>query len=859
MRIASRIFSHAWSIDTRSVDADHLRQLHAAIPWRCVFALSILLAVQGTTRAAELPSGTAILQDLKSFSNLGSVLMVAAHPDDENTQLITYLARGRGCRMAYLSLTRGDGGQNLLGPEFGEELGVIRTQELLAARRLDGGRQYFTRAIDFGFSKDYKETLAIWDRQEVLGDVVRVIRTFRPDVIVTRFSTVPGNTHGHHTASAVLALAAFKISGDPKAYPEQLVDGITPWQPKRIFMNAGFGGPRAGAGAGNAASVVRIDDGGVDPVLGQSFSIIARRSRAMHKTQGFGNFAGASGGGPHQEAFTLLDGEPASKDILDGVDTTWERVPNGAEIGALTNDAIAKFDVKEPPASVPALLAIRSKLAALPADILVDDKRQQFDRILASCLGLSVETTVAEAEIVPGEALHLHHAATITSNVAVRWMAVRYPTTSGQIADAIQLQANQTATRDAIQTLPAATLLSQPYWLREDGTAGMFRVDDAKLIGRPENPPAFPVEFDFDVGGQTLTIADEPVQVTNDPKRGELRRRLDVIPPVSLRFASEVQLFAPGTTGSVQVEASASRAHSAGTLRLETPEGWKVSPAEQRFDLADVGDHAGFSFSVTAPPAPASASIAASVQINGASFSNQRIEIKYDHIPPILLQPAARLKAVALDLAIRGKTVGYIAGAGDSVAQGLAQMGYTVTQLTGADLTPEKLRGLDAVVIGIRAFNVRTDLAANLPALFAYVEAGGNVIEQYNRPDGLQNAQLAPYPLRLSGDRVTDETAKMTFLVPDHPALNTPNKITDADFAGWVQERGIYYPNQWDEHFTPILACSDPGEAPLEGGLLIAHDGKGYFVYTSLVFFRQLPAGNPGAYRLFANLVSLGK
>jgi LmbE family N-acetylglucosaminyl deacetylase len=831
-----------------------------SIARQCFFIGVMLVALwQPIARGDDAPGGAAILQDLKSFNTLGSVLMVAAHPDDENTQLITYLARGRGYRMAYLSLTRGDGGQNLLGPEFGEELGLIRTQELLAARRLDGGRQYFTRAIDFGFSKDYKKTLAIWDRQEVLGDVVRVIRTFRPDVIVTRFSIVPGNTHGHHTASAVLALDAFKISGDPKAYPEQLVDGITPWQPRRIFMNAGAGGGRPGATTANAGAVVRIDDGGVDPVIGQTFAIIARRSRAMHKTQGFGNFAGAGGRGAHQEAFTLLDGEPATNDILDGVDTTWGRIPNGAEIGTLTSDAIAKFDIKDPAASVPALLAIRSKLMALPADILVIDKREQFDRILASCLGLSVETTIPQAEIVPGEALHLHHTAAMTSNVAVKWTAVRYPATSAQVAVAIELQTIATATRDGDQVLPTNTSVSQPYWLREPGTAGMFHVDDPKLIGRPENPSAFPVEFDFEVGGQTLTIADEPVQITTDPQGKEQRRRVDVIPPVWLKFASDVELFGPSETKKVEVQATASRAKSTGTLRLDIPDGWKVSPATQSFDLAGVGDHTAISFSVTAPPAAASANITASVEINGATYSNQRIEINYDHIPHLLLQPAARLKAVALDLAIRGQKVGYIAGAGDSVADGLSQMGYKVTQLTGADLTPEKLHDLDAVVIGIRAFNVRTDLAANLPALFAYVKDGGTVIEQYNRPDGLQNSQLAPYPLQLSSSRVTDEAAKMTFLAPDHSALNTPNKITDADFDGWVQERGIYYPSQWDDHFTPILACSDAGEAPLQGGLLIAHDGKGYFVYTSLVFFRQLPAGNPGAYRLFANLVSLGK
>ena len=370
----------------------------------------MLAGFLSSSRAAEPRPPTAILQELRSFRELGSVLYIAAHPDDENTQLIAYLARGRNYRTAYLSVTRGDGGQNVLGPEFDEELGVIRTQELLAARRLDGGRQFFTRAIDFGFSKDYRETLRIWDRQQVLADVVRVIRTFRPDVVITRFSPEPGNTHGHHTASAVLALEAFKLAGDPKAFPEQLGE-LTPWQPKRILLNGGGGGR---GGGGTNADLLRIEVGGNDPVSGESFGAIAGRSRAMHKTQGFGNFGGG-GGGARQESFTLLDGEPATNDILDGVDTTWGRVSGGAEIGKLTDEAIAKFNPQDPATSVPALLAIRSRLAALPADRVVDEKRQQLDRILQACLGLSVETVVPQAEVVPGETLELHCTATVRS------------------------------------------------------------------------------------------------------------------------------------------------------------------------------------------------------------------------------------------------------------------------------------------------------------------------------------------------------------------------------------------------------------------------------------------------------------
>jgi len=693
--------------------------------------------------------------------------------------------------------------------------------------------------------------------------MVRVIREFRPDVLITRFSPQPGNTHGHHTASAVLAIEAFKLAGDPKAFPEQLGD-LTPWQPKRVLLNAGGFGRGGGGGGSNAVGVIQIEAGGNDPVSGESFAEIAGRSRAMHKTQGLGNFGGGGrgGGGPRLESFQLLGGEPATNDILDGVDTTWGRVSGGAEMGKLTDEVITKFNPQDLVASVPALLTLRSRLTALTTkDPVVIEKRAQLDRILQACLGLEVKTVIPQAEVVPGEVLKLHHSVIVRSSIPVRWLAVRYPNIKNMSEDSksMELRRDQAAIREATQTLPANTPLTQPYWLREEHTTGMFRVDDPSLIGRPENPPAFPLEEVFEVGGQTLVIPDEPVEVTTDPTKGEIDRRLDVIAPVSLKFASDVRLFAPGAARPVEVDVTAFRADTAGTLQLEAPAGWKVTPATQSFRLKAIGDRARFTFTVTAPQQPATAGITARAEIKGARFSSRRVEIRYDHIPVQLLQPPARVKAVSLDLAIRGRQVGYLPGAGDSVAEGLEQMGYTVTQLTGADLTPERLKNFDAVVIGIRAFNTRTDLGPQMTNLFAYVDAGGNVIVQYNRPNGLQVDKLAPFDLRLSGARVTDENAPVTFLAPDHPALNAPNKITSADFEGWVQERGLYFPNQWDEHFTPIIACSDPGEVPLKGGLLVAKYGKGYFVYTGLAFFRQLPAGVPGAYRLFANLVSLGK
>jgi LmbE family N-acetylglucosaminyl deacetylase len=811
-----------------------------------VFSISLV------TMAQPVPAPE-ILRQLHSFREMGSVLYIAAHPDDENTELITYFARGRNYRTAYLSLTRGDGGQNVLGPEFGNEIGVIRTQELLAARRIDGGQQFFSRAVDFGFSKDYRETLRIWDRQQVLSDMVRVIREFRPDVLITRFSPIPGSTHGHHTASTVLALEAFKLAGDPKAFPEQQ---LKPWQPERILWNESIYQKDDVGGT----QQVRINIGGNDPVSGELFTDIAARSRSMHKTQGFGNFTIPGRIGPRFETFQLLDGAPMMNDVLDGVDTTWSRVSGGAKIGKLAEEIIAQFDSQNPAASVPELLKLRGELLALPEDDpVVVEKRVQLDRILQACLGLEVQTTISRAEVVPGEKMNLHHSVVIHSSIPVRWVAVRYPEIKQKIDREIDLLTNQSRSVDSTQTLPVDTPLSQPYWLREEGTAGLFRVDDPSLIGRPENPPAFPIEQVFEISGQTLVIPDEAVQLTTNSVNSEIRRRMEVIPPVSLDFVSDIALLAPGTSRPVEVEMVAARADSTGVLRLEAPPGWNASPDKQSFHLAAVGERALFKFTIAAPPQSATAKIIADAEIGGVRYRNKRVEINYPHIPPQLLQPLAILKAISLELATRGHTVGYLPGAGDSVAENLKQMGYSVEMLDDTNLRPEQLRGLDAMVIGVRAFNVRNNVASQLPVLFAYVENGGTIIAQYNRPDGLKTNKLAPFDLHLSGDRVTDENAPVTFLTPDHPVLNTPNKITSADFDGWVQERGIYFPNQWDDHFTPILAFNDPGESPLKGGLLVAQYGKGYFVYTGLVFFRELPAGVPGAFRLFANLISLGK
>jgi LmbE family N-acetylglucosaminyl deacetylase len=842
------------------------------LPFLPALAFALACSAGSAVAADPRPPATAtnrlatpILQELRAFRELGSVLYVAAHPDDENTQLITYLARGRGYRTGYLSLTRGDGGQNESGPEFGEKLGLARTWELLAARQLDGGHQFFTRALDFGYSKDVNETLRIWDRQQVLADVVRVIRQFRPDVVITRFSPTPSSTHGHHTASSVLALEAFKLAGDPTAFPEQLApsSGLTPWQPKRILHNNTPYNSQLNANSPLYAKALKLEVAGTDPGSGEAFGAIANRSRAMHITQGFGSLATAQVRSSRLETFELLAGDRAATDLLDGVDVSWSRYPGGAVVGTLIDTTIADFNPADPTASVAALLTLRERLAAWPADPVLTAKRTQLDHLLQACLGLVIETISPQAEVTPGEILALAHRATLRSGGAtVRWVSIRYPSLNTELAVGTTLAVGATLTREAQPTLPKSTPPSQPYWLRAEGTAGMSVVADAELIGRPVNPPAFPVEFVFEIAGQTLSVSDEPIQIVAPASAAQARRPLAVVAPVALAFADEVALLAPNSHQPTVIEVTAARANAAGTLRLELPAGWLAAPATHPFHLKNAGDKIQLTFTLTAPAHPATASIRAVADLDGLTYDQQRIAIRYPHLPVLLLQPTARLQVVALDLAIRGRKVGYLPGAGDNTSAALQQMGYAVTLLTGADLTPEKLHDLDAVVIGVRAFNERTDLAAHLSGLFAYSKAGGTVIAQYNRPNGLKTPTLAPYALSIMGDapsfRVTDENAVVTFLAPNHPALTTPNRLGPADFTGWVQERGAYFPSTWDEtKFTALLAMHDPGAAPLTSSILVAPYGQGYFVYTSLAFFRQLPAGVPGAYRLFANLVSL--
>lgn len=831
---------------------------------RCVLAALLMTAVASQpaqVNAAEPPDpmhAGEIRLALEKLNVLGRVLYVAAHPDDENTGLIAYFANGALYETAYLSLTRGDGGQNLIGPELGDQLGVIRTQELLAARKIDKGRQFFTRANDFGFSKSAEETQRIWDREKILADVVWTIRKFRPDIIVTRFPLEDDRTHGHHTSSAQLAQEAFKAAADPKRFPEQL-KFVETWQPTRLLWNTSQFFFRARNVPFDPTGLILLEAGGYQPLLGKSYAEIDAASRTMHKSQGFGVSVER---GEQKEYFKLLEGKPADNgNLFAGIDTTWSRVPKGAELSAKVSAIVAAYDMKKPAASVPALLELRRLLLSLGNDFWAREKLAAVDGLIVACLGLHVEAVAEKPTAQPGDTLNVQLEAINRSDVAVKFKSARLLANAPAENIDTELKFEQLFTKKIPLKLPETLPFSQPYWLRERGTGGTFAVADQTLIGRPENPPPFPVEFTLEIGGQELVYQIEPRFRKVDRVEGETHQPLVIAPPVFVDLPRPVFVFGSHEPKTLNVRVISAAEKVAGSVALEAPAGWKIEPASQPIELHGAESETTLVFQV----APAANTGEATLRAFFAPASGQRVEassrtrIEYPHIEPQTLISPAQARLVRAGIENKALRIGYLPGAGDSIPESLTDIASEVKMLEDREVKADNLARYDAVVIGVRASNAHPHrVSAWTPELLAYAKKGGVVIMQYTTTPGPKPEHL-PYPLKVSRDRVTDETAEVRMLAPDHPVLNFPNKITKTDFDGWVQERGLYFPNEWDAAWTPILSSNDPGEKPADGGLLISRVEKGWFVYTGYAWFRELPAGVPGAYRLFANMLSLGK
>jgi len=836
-----------------------------------ILLLPLLLLFSTFSTYAQAPkrwTSTDLHDGLQKLNFLGSTLYFAAHPDDENTRLIAYLANVRHANTAYLSITRGDGGQNLVGPEISELLGVIRTQELLAARRIDGGQQFFSRANDFGFSKHPDETFNIWNKDQVLADAVWVIRKFQPDIIINRFDhRSPGSTHGHHTASAMLSVESFDLTGNKTAFPEQL-KAVAPWQPARIFFNTSwwFYGSEEAFAKADKTNLVSVDVGTYLPKRGISVPEIAATSRSQHKSQGFGS---SGSRGEVEEYLELVKGTmPAGAiDPFEGINTTWTRVKGGEVVGKAVAAALEDFDFDQPENSLPDSLRIQQLITALPDCHWKTVKLAEVNTLIEGVLGLFLEVVATDPSAAPGQQIVLNLEAINRSGVPVKLRSIKFSTEAAAKMKETDLLTNKDQKWLDTLLLPATMPLSNAYWLNDQGTLGMYTVNDQLLRGLPQTPPVLTATFELELYDQKngqwyqLNATKPVVYKTTDPVKGELYSPFEVTPPVFVDLAEKVYIFADTKPQEIVVKVVAGQDKVAGELKLARPAGWRIEPETLAVELARKGQEANYKFMLY-PPASGQEEnfLTPLLTIGETVYTKKEVIIDYEHIPKQTLVLDATAKLVRLDIKKEGQYIGYLMGAGDDIPQSLEQIGYQVTLLDDRDMNTERLKSFDAIILGVRAYNTVDRMPVYQPYLLEYVEQGGTLIVQYNTNRGLNvpMEEMGPYPFKVSRDRVTVEEADVRMLAPDHPLLNEPNKISAADFKGWVQERGLYFPNEWAPEYTAILSCNDPGEEPRDGGLLVAPYGKGYYIYTGYSWFRELPAGVAGAYRLFANMISLG-
>jgi LmbE family N-acetylglucosaminyl deacetylase len=829
-----------------------------------LFLVSILSLGVLTAQIPKTYTSSEILQQIKKLKVLGSVLYIAAHPDDENTRLIAYLSNDKLYRTGYLSLTRGDGGQNLIGDEQGAELGLIRTQELLAARRIDGGEQFFSRAIDFGFSKNPKETFRFWNQEEILSDVVWVIRKFQPDVIIARFPEDGRAGHGQHSASGIMARLGYVAAASADSFPGQFSKGAQVWQAKRMLWNTfNFGSFNT-----TDSTQFKMEVNDFLPMQGKSVGELAGESRSEHKSQGFGvsrQFGSAL------EYFATIQGEAPKSDLMDGVNTSWSRVQNSDGIEAMIDNIITGYNPADPSTSVPALNNLLAKLRTInPMNQWVKTKMEEVQKILLACAGVYVEATTQQPAILNGDSVSIKLTMINRSNFPCNVRSVSFA--SGTAMDINKpLAYNQLYQTDLKTVVAEGMMETQPYWLRTPPSTGMFDVKDQDLIGMAENKP-LSVKIRLTIDSAFVTI-ERPVQYRSiDPVKAEQYNPVYVSNPFLVYNDPAVLLFRKGQKDSATIDINIIALKN---VSLEAPQvsllsdsnsykksypqpAWKSVAGDNKtvkikvpnylngtgkeIDLLETAFKPGGSY-------------------GDATFVNARRAIEYEHIPTQTWHYQDKIKVLNIDLKTVGKKIGYIPGAGDKVIDALQQMGYEVTTLNPSDLVFAKLKQYDAVIAGVRAYNVHDWLTGAYDALMQYVQNGGNLIAQYNTNSniGPVKAKMAPYAMDISRNRITDETAAVNFTLPNHPALNFPNKITAKDFEGWVQERSIYHAEKMDSNFVAPISMADPGEPANNGALVIAPYGRGNFVYTGLVFFRELPAGVPGAYRLMANLIALPK
>ncbi|MFN0241796.1 MAG: PIG-L family deacetylase [Planctomycetota bacterium] len=830
----------------------------------CFVPVALALGVHAIAQRppAQLDSA-AILHRMHELEVLGSVLYIAAHPDDENTRLISYLANGRQVRTAYLSLTRGDGGQNLIGPELGDALGLLRTQELLEARRIDGGEQYFTRAIDFGYSKSSEETFAKWGKAEVLGDVVRVIRHFRPDVIITRFDTDGTGGHGHHTASALLAHEAFDLAADPRAYPEQVAQGFEPWQTRRLYFNGStwWRSDLATIAKADTEHWLTVDVGGFDPLLGQSYTELAGRSRSQHKSQGFG---AAETRGETLEYLRLSKGAKLARpDLFDGIETTWKRVRGGDAILARIRAITLAYEPEAPERSLPALSELVRALDALasaehPERALAATKAEAARRLILQVCGTVVEATADSPRAAAGDALKVSLSA-----------LARRPSSGLEVADFRAPGGAVIEARGALSSSRAFSVefdhaidgehtIDEPYWLSAPHD-GLFHPRAGEYFGfEPKSRASSVFSGTLKLAdGLELRVERELMHKWVDRVAGERTRPVVVTPVASIEVGDPVAIVR-SERASVSVVIEALRDTGNGELRATLPAGWSLETPIPPIEGLKRGERRSVRIDVRREHGAQAGQLRVAFVGPEGSADRTLHVIDYPHILPQTWYTPAEITLLPLDVKVDVHTVGYVDGAGDDVPSALRRLGVAVERIDPSSATDAELDACDAIVTGIRAYNTVPALAHFHARLLAYVERGGTLLVQYNTNGNdlvLKARDIGPRPFALTRERVTVEEAPPTFLAPEHPLMNVPNAITAEDFAGWVQERGLYFAGELDGAYTSLIAWSDPGEKLVSGAWIACDHGEGRFIYTGLSLFRQLPAGVPGAYRLLANLL----
>ena len=799
-------------------------------------------------------SSSEIYKKIQKLNTLGSVLYVAAHPDDENTRLISLFSNQYNYNTAYLSMTRGDGGQNLIGTELKESLGLIRTQELLEARKIDGGQQFFTTANDFGYSKHPDETLEIWNKNEILAQIVFRIREFRPDVIINRFDhRTPGSTHGHHSSSAILSEIAFSLAANPKAYPEQLND-VAIWQPTRQFYNTSWWayGSREKFKNADKSNMITLESNPINNLLGSSNAEIASKSRSQHKSQGFGSSPGL---GSQEEYLELINGSiPKKNNPFQGIDTNWSRVKGGNAIGLLIEEILADFNFEKPYKSIQQLLKIHSKIKALKPGHWRTIKLKEVTNLVQYCLGLRLQFNTSKPTGVANTLTQITLKALNPSPIKV---------SIEKIVGAVNLDTKQSLSKNKawqeIKSILLPKVQTTPYWLIEKGDIGNYKVSNPDLKGLAETPNPIQAIFELNIDGNLILINVPLTFRSTDRVKGEVVENFQLVPKITTQINERVILFKENTPKKVSLIVTSHTENLKGSVTLRTPKYWKISPTSQNFDITMSEVSQEFIFEVTPPKENTTGLFTSLVTQGDHNYNMQLNEISYPHISKQYLLTPNETKVVKIDLKTNVNHIAYLRGAGDKIAENLRNIGIEVTEFNINNLRLERLINFPTLVVGIRAFNVHKDLKFKNQILWDYVKQGGTVVVQYNTSRGFNSDLAGPYPISFNRDRVTNEKSKVTLLNSLHPLLNKPNKITNNDFDGWVQERGLYFSDEWDAKYEPLLSMNDKGETPKKGSLLVADHGKGKFIFTGLSFFRQLPAGVPGAYRLFANIISYGQ